>query len=90
MRKQILQEAIEITTGERQQVYGNPHDTFRLIAQMWSAYLETPVSEVDVCHMMTLLKIARAQSGQGFHADNFVDACGYQAIAAEIAETYSE
>ena len=32
---------------------------------------------------MTLLKIARSQGGS-FNLDDFVDACGYSAIAGEI------
>ena len=38
----------------------------------------------DVANMMALLKIARTQAGQ-HNPDDYVDACGYSAIAGEIA-----
>jgi hypothetical protein len=40
----------------------------------------------DVCNMMTLLKIAREATGQGYHEDSTVDAIGYQAIK-EVLQT---
>ena len=33
---------------------------------------------------MTLLKLARTQAGK-FNLDDYIDACGYAAIAGEIA-----
>jgi len=85
MRKHILEEAINVTTGDRQNTYGSPKDTFDAIARFWSDYLRIPLSGEDVCHLMTLLKIARTQTGNGYHEDSYVDACGYEAIAAELA-----
>lgn len=38
------------------------------------------IDENDVCNMMTLLKLAREATGQGYHEDSTVDAIGYQAI----------
>ena len=56
---------------------------------MWSSYFQNKykiailVLPEDVANLMTLLKIARTQGGK-FNIDNFVDACGYAAIAGEI------
>lgn len=81
-----LDEAKACICGERQDQYGAPEDSFKLIAGYWSAYLGRDLSALDVAHMMTLFKVAR-MSGQGFKRDNYVDACGYMAIAADrIAE----
>lgn len=44
------------------------------------------LDENDVCNLMTLLKLAREASGQGYHEDSTVDAIGYQAIK-EILQT---
>lgn len=92
-----LKRADEIINGERQDTYGNPEDSFALIAEHWSTYLRGSVNtnggcygEImmgcgieldasDVAIMMTLFKIAR-MSGQKWHPDNAVDACGYLAI----------
>jgi len=88
-----LKRADEIINGERQDSYGSPEDSFALIAEHWTTYLRGSVNSnsesecncgieldaSDVAIMMTLFKIAR-MSGQKWHPDNAVDACGYLAI----------
>ena len=83
-----LKKADEIINGERQDQYGDPEDSFLAIANYWSAYLIDHISAFedtvqlkaeDVAVMLALMKIAR-MSGQKWHPDNAVDACGYLAI----------
>lgn len=83
-RKEILESAIQIVCSERQDQYGEPEDTFSAIAELWSVYLGKAVSAEDVALMMVLLKIARMKAGK-FKADNYVDLCGYGALAYEVA-----
>ena len=83
-REECLREACEIVNGQREKSYGTPEDNFRVIAEMWSAYLEADVSAVDVAMMMALLKIARISTGT-FKEDSFVDLAGYAACGYEIA-----
>ncbi|MBR3247897.1 MAG: hypothetical protein IKG03_05835 [Clostridiales bacterium] len=83
-RKEILESAIHIVCAERQDQYGEPEDTFMGIAELWSVYLGRAVSAEDVALMMVLLKIARMKAGK-FKADNYVDLCGYGALAYEVA-----
>lgn len=78
----LLDEAKRTITGERQDQYGAPEDSFSRIAAYWATYLGRPVSALDVAHLMALMKLARAQ-GQGFRRDNYVDLAGYAAIAAD-------
>ena len=87
----ILDEAFKIINGERQDQYRAPEDNFQIIASFWSTYLkqggklgETSigVSALDVAHMMTLFKVAR-MLGQRPSRDNYRDAIGYLAIAAD-------
>lgn len=78
----LLDEAKRTITGERQDQYGAPEDSFSRIAAYWTTYLGRPVSSLDVAHLMALMKLARAQ-GQGFKRDNYVDLAGYAAIAAD-------
>ena len=80
----ILQKAAETVDGPRQTDYGSPIKSMSNIARLWSAYLGVRVNPEDVAHMMTLLKIARTRTG--YLEDNYVDAAGYQAIAADCAE----
>ena len=83
-RTDILKRANECVTGSRQQDYGEVEDNFRLIADLWSAYIGTDISAVDVAMMMALLKVARVKSGR-LHEDDFIDLAGYAACAGEIA-----
>jgi len=84
-----LDEAKKTICGERQDVYGSPEDSFAIIAQYWNTYLtkgsriiKGPLDAKDVAHMMVLFKMARVQ-GQAPNRDNYVDLCGYAAIAAD-------
>lgn len=87
----ILEEVDKIINGERQDMYGNPEDSFELIAHYWTTYVSAafekgecyPIFEPhDVAVMMTLFKIAR-MSGQKPCRDNSRDAIGYLAIDAD-------
>ena len=82
-RTEVLNQANQITTGERQEAYGTPEDNFTKIAAMWSAYLDVVIKPEDVASMMILLKTARVASGQKV-ADNWVDIAGYAACGGEI------
>lgn len=85
----ICEEALKTINGERQDQYGNPEDTFKKIADLWSAYLFSGSGRVEiltpdmVADMMILLKIARERGGKG-KKDNMVDLIGYAALAARI------
>jgi len=83
-RSEVLAIAGELINGERQAHYGTPQDNFGTTAEMWAAYLRRDISPADVCHMMALLKIARLKRGP--HRDSSIDACGYMALGAEVAE----
>lgn len=87
----ILNEVSDIINGERQDRYGAPEDSFKIIAGFWTTYLghkdiiiegSLGISALDVAHMMTLFKIAR-MLGQRSDRDNYRDAIGYLAIAAD-------
>lgn len=86
-REEILKEALRCVTGEREQQYGSPEDSFMAIAELWTVYLEHGCVEdngavllhpEDVAAMMALLKIARICTGK-YKGDNWVDLAGYAA-----------
>lgn len=81
-RTEILDQAKQIVSGQRQEQYGSPEDNFRAIAKLWSAYLGAPIKPLDVGVMMALMKIARIKGGGS--EDCFVDLAGYAACAGEI------
>ena len=97
--RDLCEKALKTINGERQNQYGDPEDSFDLIAHYWTTYLDANLSRAfgmepdtmesidlyshDVAIMMTLLKIARMQ-GQEHKNDNYVDAIGYIALAGEM------
>jgi hypothetical protein len=91
-RGKALKIASRVINGERQDMYGNPEDSFGLIAEYWSTYLNSTevvnslkidLSPRNVAEMMILFKVAR-MSGQKTSLDNYADCCGYAAIAGDM------
>lgn len=82
MEDEILEKAKERLNHEREVT----DDTqLREIAELWTTYLHYGVrlSEMDVALMMVLLKVARANHRvDGKLTDDFVDICGYGALAS--------
>jgi hypothetical protein len=82
-RKETLNQAEKAVCGDREKDYGSPENNFKLIANLWSFYLNRCVSKTDVAAMMILLKIARVATGVN-KDDNWVDIAGYAACGAEV------
>lgn len=89
LRSDILEEARIIITGDRQKAYGSAKDNFERIARLWSAYLEKEVNASDVANLMILLKVARSL-GPSWKDDNYIDICGYAALAGEMVGANEE
>lgn len=95
----ILQEAHRVVTTERGQQHGDAADSFRMIAEMWRAYLngvhvrlvgfplpeDFRITNLDVAQMMATMKQARVVFGDTNNVDNFVDPAGYSALAGMFA-----
>ena len=82
-RKYILDSAADIVLQDRENMYGSPENSFEMISDLWSAYLDTSISPHDVGIMMVLLKISRIRTGT-FNPDSYIDIAGYAACAGEI------
>lgn len=89
----ILAEAQQISAGAtgKHVEHGTPERAFANIAAGWEWYLGTrragrdaPISDVDACQMLALLKVARATGGRPTR-DHFVDQANYSALAGELA-----
>ena len=85
-RKRVLREAEKCVCGEREQDYGTPEDSFEMIGNLWTVYLDyaTKIGAHDVAAMMALLKIARIAKSPD-HMDSWVDLAGYASCGGEIA-----
>lgn len=93
----ILDEAAEVTAGDRQHFYGHPADNHGNTAELWTSYLMrrfvegfngrigmVKLNARDVCNMMVLLKVSRDANRP--KRDNLVDICGYARNAEQIEE----
>lgn len=85
-REYILRTAKTIVTEDRNSQYGEPEDNFNSIARLWGTYLDIEITEVDVCMMMVLLKVARVKTSTKPTPDSLIDIAGYAACAAEVGE----
>lgn len=95
-RADALDRAKQIVT-QRNASYGAPEDNFARIARLWSAHLVNQgiiatglVIELhDVAILLALMKMARLASDP-LKADSWIDAAGYMACGAEVAEAVDD
>lgn len=81
----ILDEARAVK-AERQRIYGSPYPNHRRIADLWTAYLDTPITPDQVAICMGLTKISRLTETPGDrNRDSYVDLVAYAALAYECA-----
>ena len=85
--KETLDTAAQIVLKERDQQYSTftRVEQHERIAKMWSGIVNHTVTGHQVALCMVGLKLVRADNAPNVD-DSYVDACGYAAIAAEIAE----
>lgn len=89
-RGALLEHALDVINGERQDAYGDPEQSFDVIAKFWTTYIQAkfPSTSVvfissDVAVMMALLKVAREVAGRG-KPDNVVDLAGYAGLYGDM------
>lgn len=88
-RTDILETAIKMVNGSRQEDYGVPENNFSVIAKLWSAYYGCNFSAHDVAMMLGLVKVGRISNAYKkgkCYRDGYVDGAGYFSCAGEIAE----
>jgi hypothetical protein len=94
-KEEILAEASRIISKDRNLSHGDAFKNHAEIAEFWNIFLDKklqPMASItaeDVALMMVLLKISRNTQGKKNNLDNFIDMCGYAAIAGEINDTGS-
>ena len=82
-RAETLEAAKKCVCGDREQDYGNPEDSFRRTAAMWTALFGVRFTAADVAEAMICLKLVREKTGHS-KADNWIDIAGYAACGCEI------
>jgi hypothetical protein len=79
----VAVDAIRLVDEDRNDSYGPPEENLKRIAEMWSGYLDKPVTAQDVALMMVLVKISRSKAG--YARDNAVDGVAYFLIHDSMA-----
>ena len=91
-RESILQEAIKLTTGDRNNTYGPPDQDFARTAKMVSAMLENklsaPLAPEDIAKIVICIKLSRLTWAH--KPDSWVDIAGYAACGHECCELAME
>lgn len=93
-RVNILTEASNLITGQRQQDYGTPEENFQRMADFANILFaknlkeNIPLSPRQMADFMILLKVARTINTPT--RDSYVDIGGYAGIAGELAKIDSE
>ena len=94
-KEEILKKAKDLISGDRNDTHGDAFQNHAEIAEFWNIFLDkklqpmASISAEDVALMMVLMKISRNNQGKKNNLDNFIDMCGYAAIAGEINDTGS-
>ena len=70
---------------ERGGNYGHPYYNHRRISELWSAYLEYPITAAQVAICMALVKVSRLQETWD-HDDSILDLAAYADIYRMVVE----
>lgn len=84
-REDVLQTASSLISGDRDETYGSPAESFDRIAAIWSALLGVVVAPAQVAMMLAGMKLARLAKTPA-HADSWVDLAGYAALGGEVVQ----
>lgn len=82
--KTILEEAAELTSGARQEVYGHPAENYDALAAVWTVLLQRSdvlkasrvLTAEDVQVLLIAMKVVRLAKDPT-HRDTIVDVAGY-------------
>lgn len=89
-RQHILQIAQQLTSGDRDKVYGPPIVNLTRFAELLTAYFDRHIefTTADGAMVMALAKVSRVPASPT-HIDNYIDGAAYFAIAGECADRLS-
>ena len=84
-RKQILEKAKVLISGERAKEYGDAYLNHKRIAELWSPILDKDITVEQVYACMIAVKLSRLIETPN-HEDSWIDICGYAALGGEKNE----
>lgn len=87
-RVAILNKGAQLTSGDRDKTYGDPHSNMTHMAGMLNSYFANVIKDYkftaeDAAIIMVIAKLSRlkANSSVPYHEDNYIDAATYTAMA---------
>jgi len=83
VRLNILEEANNVTHGERLERYGPPAENFKRISEIASAMTGKEITSEDAVLVLMAVKLARLRQSPD-HRDSIVDVAGYAWCLAEV------
>lgn len=83
-KTEIFDTAKQLTTKDRNEVYGSALEDFTRTGKLWEQVLGVPVSAQQVALCMALVKVSRLVACP-VHEDSWIDAVGYLGLGGEIA-----
>lgn len=84
----LLNEVIT-TIQDRGRIYGHPYYNHKRIAQLWSAYLDFPITPHQAALCMALVKVSRLTESPG-HSDSIIDALAYISIYQTVLDAEAD
>lgn len=84
LRISCLNEAADLTSGDRNKTYGEPVQNMQHIADIFNAITGRDLTAREIAQVHTATKIARAQTSPT-HRDSYVDSMAYRGIEYECA-----
>lgn len=85
-RERVLNDALELIVGDRNQSYNDPIENFSQIASLWSTYLGIEVEPHDVAVLNILQKVSRMMTSPE-RMDHWTDIAGYAGCGYECVES---
>lgn len=82
-KAQLLQEALELVKGDRNETHGDARAQLGQTAALWAVYLGVSITAEQVAVCNILQKISRSCHGKP-NIDNPRDAAGYSGIWGEL------
>lgn len=79
----ILEQALEITGGDRQDAYGSPKENWERTAKIASAITGINLTPEECVKVAIAMKLARLQQTPD-HRDSMVDLAGYAWVLSEV------
>ena len=86
--EKLLADVVDLV-HTRGAVYGHPYTNHKRISDLWSAYLDHPITPSQVAVCMALLKISRISESPKSE-DSLLDAIAYLSIYKTVLEAEAD